>query len=420
MAYREEIPVDHGIDHTLQFLNEGYQYISNRRERYQSNMFETRILGGQKVICLSGEEAAKVFYDEDKFMRQGAAPARVLKTLFGEDGVQTLDGESHTNRKELFMSLMNAEKLAEMTAIIKKEWDLAIESWENMDAVVLYDEANKLLTKAVCQWAGVPLWANEWDKRAKQLNALFEAGGAVGLEHWKGRVARQNIETWAAQHIEDVRHGKTVPNEATALYKMAWHRDLNGELLPSDVAAVELVNILRPVVAVSVYITFCALALHDFPEEKAKLERSHDSSDKHMFVQEVRRYYPFFPMAVARVRKDFLWSGHDFKEGTLVVLDLYGTNHHPDIWEKPNEFIPDRFQDWDESPFNFIPQGGGDFYVNHRCPGEWLTIEIMKACLDKMVNGMTYDVPKQNLNYSMTRMPSLPKSGMVINHVRKK
>src|SRR5699024_1559173 len=103
-----------------------------------------------------------------------------------------------------------------------------------------------------------------------------------------------------------VRHGRLdVPYDKT-LYKMAWHRELNGELMEKEIAAVELVNILRPTVAVSVYILFCALALHEYPQEKEKLKNSTNDEDYHMFVQEVRRFYPFFPIAVARVRQDFL------------------------------------------------------------------------------------------------------------------
>jgi hypothetical protein len=52
-----------------------------------------------------------------------------------------------------------------------------------------------------------------------------------------------------------------------------------------------------------------------------------------MFVQEVRRFYPFFPFVAAVVKKDFTWKGFEFKEGTLTFLDLYGTNHDPEVWE---------------------------------------------------------------------------------------
>lgn len=44
-----------------------------------------------------------------------------------------------------------------------------------------------------------------------------------------------------------------------------------------------------------------------------------------------------------------------------MFLDLYGTNHDENIWEKPSQFIPERFATWQENAFNFIPQGGGHY-----------------------------------------------------------
>ena len=45
----------------------------------------------------------------------------------------------------------------------------------------------------------------------------------------------------------------------------------------------------------------------------------------------------------------------------------------------PDVFSPDRFADWEGSPFGFIPQGGGDYLMGHRCAGEWVTVEVMKV-----------------------------------------
>ena len=117
------------------------------------------------------------------------------------------------------------------------------------------------------------------------------------------------------------------------------------------------------------------------------------------------------------MREDFLWNGHDFRKGNLVLPDFYGTNHHPDIWGKPYMFNPERFKDREDSFYDFIPQGGGDYYRGHRCPGEWLTIELMKVAPDFLVNKMDYAAPKQNLKYSIIRFPSLPKSRFIINKV---
>src|SRR3546814_10503319 len=97
-----------------------------------------------------------------------------------------------------------------------------------------------------------------------------------------------------------------------------------------------------------------------------------------MFVQEVRRFSPFVPAVAALGRREFEWRGYHFPSGRRVILDLYGTNHDARTWNAPEAFRPERFREWDESPFNFIPQGGGDHNVNHRCPGEWITIRLMK------------------------------------------
>lgn len=419
MPYREQIPIDRGFDNTLSFLTEGYSYITNRTKRYHKDMFETRLLGGKKTVCMVGKEAADIFYDEEKFKRQGAAPKRLLKTLFGEGGVQTLDDGTHRNRKELFMSLMTEERLHDVIEIAKVQWKTSLKNWINMDKPVLYDESKKMMTRTACSWAGVPLQDSKLEDRAGKISSMFEAGGAVGPKHWRGRVDRNRAEKWLSGLIKDVRSGKLEVAENTALHEIAFHRDLHGNLLETSIAAVELVNILRPIVAIAVYITFCALALHDHPDAKAKLKVGTEA-DYRMFVQEVRRYYPFFPTAIAKARKDFLWNGHDFKKDTLVLLDLYGTNHHPEIWENPNTFSPERFKNWNGNPFAFVPQGGGDYYKGHRCPGEWLTINVMSVCLEMLIHHMDYDVPTQDLHYSMRRMPSLPKSGFLLTNVRSK
>jgi fatty-acid peroxygenase len=138
-----------------------------------------------------------------------------------------------------------------------------------------------------------------------------------------------------------------------------------------------------------------------------------------MFTQEIRRFYPFGPFLGARVRRDFTWRGCNFKKGNLVFLDIYGTNHDPMIWKDPGVFRPERFQDREENPFDFIPQGGGDYKMGTRCPGEWITVELMKVSTDYLVNHLDYEVPLQDLSYRLNRMPTLPKSRFIIRKVRR-
>lgn len=71
-----------GVDSTLALIADGYESISKRCERYGSDVFETRLLF-EPTVCMRGAEAAEVFYDTTRFTRAAAAPARLVKTLFG-------------------------------------------------------------------------------------------------------------------------------------------------------------------------------------------------------------------------------------------------------------------------------------------------------------------------------------------------
>ena len=411
-------PREEGLDNSLSLLREGYMYISNRKKSFASNIFETRLLG-QSAICMSGEKAAELFYDEEKFIRNGVAPKRLQKTLFGEEGVQTLDDEPHRHRKAMFMSLMTKDRLEVLSVIAETQWQLAAKKWEQKDQIILYDEAKEIMCRIACEWGGVPVKEEELKEQAEQLAALFESPTALGPQHWKGRHARKQIEQWLGGLVKQVRDRSLTPPEGTALREISLHKDLEGKWLEEKVAAVEIVNILRPIVAIAIYINFTALAIHHYPEQKEKLETA-GAQYFQMFVQEVRRFYPFFPMAAAKVREDFTWEGYSFKEGTLTLLDLYGTNHDAELWDNPDVFNPYRFSGWDKSPFDFIPQGGGDYMMGHRCAGEYVTIEIMEVSLNFLVNHLDYQLPEQDFSYSMVSMPSIPKSGIIMKNIQVK
>lgn len=412
-----KIPTDAGIDSTLGLVFDGYEFIPKRCDRLQSDIFQTRILL-EKTICLRGEEAAKVFYDTDKFSRQGAAPQRVQKTLFGKGGVQGLDAAAHRHRKQLFMSLMTPERMDQLRDLVLQQCHHYAEKWEQQTQVVLFDEMEEILCRAVCHWSGVPLPEEDVERRTQDLAEMIAGSGRIGPKQWQAVKARNRAEKWIAAILRDIRAHRLEVLEDTAAYAFAWHQDLQGNLLSEQIAAVDLLNVLRPTVAIGRYLAFGALALHEYPECQTKIAAG-DADYARLFTQEVRRFYPFFPFAAACVRHQFEWEGYTFPEGIRVLLDLYGTNRDPQLWKQPENFWPERFLQWSENSFDFIPQGGGDHYSNHRCAGEWLTIRIMTAVLRFLVSDISYRVPPQDLSISLSTIPTVPNSRFIISDVRR-
>lgn len=412
------IPVDNGFDSSLSFLRDPYRFISRRCRAHRSDFFETRLLL-ERTICMTGPAATRLFYSTSHLIRQGAMPGRIRKTLLGEGGVQGLDGATHIHRKAMFMSMMTADRLQNLSEIVVAEWHAFAAAWEARRTIILYEEVQKLLTRAAFAWVGLPLPEPIMARMTRDIVRLFDYAGSIGPKHWLSRAARARCDRGFAEIIRDIRSGNLRVPQSCAAQIVAGHRSIQGELLPPAVAAVELINVIRPIVAVSVYIVFLAHALHRQPDSRRRLD-DQGGSYAELFVQEVRRLYPFFPAVSAYVRDEFEWEGFRFPKGRRVVLDLYGTNHDSRTWAAPDDFRPERFEQWDCAPYNFIPQGGGDHYRNHRCPGEWITMEIMKVSLRFLTQHLTYELPTQDLDIEFSRLPALPKSRVTIQNVRRR
>jgi fatty-acid peroxygenase len=395
---------------------EGYMFIPNRCKKYKSDLFVTRIMG-KKVVCMTGSDAAEIFYNNQLMTRKGALPKRIQKTLFGKNAIQTMDGISHRHRKRLFLSIMEIDKIEDLNRIMKKLWKSYAKTWSHNDTLILFDEAAAILCHGACIWSGIPIKKTDVKALAKDLTAMVDAFGAVGPRYYKGRLARIRTECKMKDIITKVRQQKIIVPYDSALFRIAFYRDPYGRLLDAKLAAIELINILRPITAIATYITFGALALYKYPRCKEKLVKG-KLNYSHMFAQEIRRYFPFAPFLGAKVKNDFLYSKHYFKKGSLVFLDIYGSNHDRRIWEKPYRFNPSRFSFRDGNPYDFIPQGGGDLEKGHRCPGEWLTIMLLKTAMEFMAKNLSYNVPLQDLSYSLRRIPAIPKSRFIFNQIK--
>jgi len=403
------------VDQTLALSVEGYGFLPNRRRRGGGEVVSARLMG-QPAVGLCGPEAARFFYDEDHIRRHTAIPGPVQSTLFGHGAVHTLDGAAHRVRKAMFLSLMTTDGIAELVEHTAAAWDEAARSWRGGPPVVLFEASSRVIARGVCAWTGVPLSDVEEVDVAADLIAMVDGFATLGPRHWKARRARGRREAWLANLVEAVRDGTAKAPADSALDVVAHHRDADGELLDPRGAAVELLNVVRPTVAVSWFVAFAGHALHRWPEHRARL-RDGDRAFTEAFVHEVRRFYPFAPFIGGRAVRDLSWAGQPIPAGSLVLLDLYGQNHDARLWPDPYRFDPERFVNRRIGEFELVPQGGGDPRTGHRCPGEGIAIALLEALSVRLAH-LEYDVPAQDLTIPLHRVPTLPKSGFVIADVR--
>eukprot|EP00913_Durusdinium_trenchii_P008121 g7618.t1 len=286
MAMPSDIPIDRASDSTMAFFREGYDFISNRCDRFGSDIFQARIML-RNVIYMRGPQAARLLYGEKGLTRRGSMPQTVLRLLQDKGSVQQLDDGQHLHRKTLFIRmLMQPRSSASLVAGFREEWDNHFRSFPPHSRIVLIDAANRILTIAVCRWAGVPLPPTEVDAMTKALAGMVENAGHVRPATFGALFRRSNIERHLRTVIQEVRSGRLAAPKDAPISMIADHIDFDGKPLSLSTAAVELLNVLRPVVAIGRFITFGAMALHQHPEWKHRFEAGDDGLID-AFVEEV-------------------------------------------------------------------------------------------------------------------------------------
>jgi fatty-acid peroxygenase len=394
-----------------QLMAKGYGWLPDKRRALRRRTVPSR-LGGLPAFGIEGPEAARFLYDEDHVLRAHAIPEPVQATLFGKGAVHTLDGEAHRVRKAMFVALlMREDGIASLVEQATAAWDDAAARWAGRD-IVLFEESANVIAGAVCRWAGVPVTDDEVPSLARDLQAMVDGFATGGPRHWRARRARGRREAWLGQLVSDVRAGTATVPAGSAVEVVAAHRDADGEQLDPRVAAVELLNIIRPTTAVSWFMAFAAHALIRWPEHRERLAAG-DAAFAEAFAHEVRRFYPFAPFIGGHAARRLEWDGERIPENAMVLLDLYGQNHDPQLWDDPYAFRPQRFLGREIGEFELVPQGGGDPRTNHRCPGEQITVALLSALAVRLAR-LPFDVPEQDLSISLRRIPARPADGVVL------
>lgn len=381
---------------------DGYRAIPEERARHDGeDAFGCRLLG-RRALVVRGPEGARAFYDESLVRRKGAIPPPLAALLFGSGAVHGLDDEQHRERKELFLDLLSEDSVTPLVEDVADRLTRRLRARHG--ELDVFDELVETYGAAVLSWAGIdrpPLAAR---RVAHRLARIVDGFGFSPAAYGRAWACRIWANRWATRLIEDVRSGRVRPLEPAPLTALA------RTTLPAKVAGVELINLLRPTVAVAWPGTFAAVALAEHPQWRQLLTADAGAGGEaararcEAFAHEVRRRYPFVPALAGRIRHDGEILGHRVSQGQLLVLDVDGTDHDPTLWSDPQDFRPERFAGVEPDPYGFVPQGGGG-PTGHRCPGEPLTVRLLATTVGVLAR-VSYDAAPAA--YRPERIPTLP------------
>ncbi|XP_018833899.2 cytochrome P450 81Q32-like [Juglans regia] len=102
-------------------------------------------------------------------------------------------------------------------------------------------------------------------------------------------------------------------------------------------------------------------------------------------INETLRMYPATgPLLVPHESsEDCQVGGFHVPRGTTLLVNLWGIQYDPSIWEDPTNFKPERFEGMKdhEFKFRFMPFGSG----RRGCPGEGLAMRVVGSALGSLI-----------------------------------
>ncbi|XP_074268228.1 trimethyltridecatetraene synthase-like [Silene latifolia] len=112
-------------------------------------------------------------------------------------------------------------------------------------------------------------------------------------------------------------------------------------------------------------------------------------------VKETMRLHPVAPMLVPRMsREDVQIQGYDIPKGSAILVNTFTIQTDPNVYEKPKEFIPERFIDKNIDvkghDFELLPFGSG----RRMCPGYSLGLKVIESSLANLIHGFTWKLPE--------------------------
>ncbi|WOH07505.1 hypothetical protein DCAR_0726935 [Daucus carota subsp. sativus] len=132
-------------------------------------------------------------------------------------------------------------------------------------------------------------------------------------------------------------------------------------------------------------------------------------------IKESMRLYIPAPLLLPRAaREDIKVMGYDIKSGTQVLINAWAIARDPSLWDKPEEFRPERFLssplDYKGLNYEYLPFGAG----RRSCPGIRFAMALNELAIANVVHKFDFKLPDGE------RMVDLDMTGVSGITVRKK
>ncbi|CAN1776218.1 Cytochrome P450 81Q32 [Linum perenne] len=106
-------------------------------------------------------------------------------------------------------------------------------------------------------------------------------------------------------------------------------------------------------------------------------------------INETMRKYPALPLLVPHESsEECVVGGYKVPSGTILLVNSWAIHNDAKIWDDPDEFKPERFEEGDDDGLKFMAFG----YGRRSCPGEGLGMRMVSLTLAALIQCFEWEI----------------------------
>ena len=362
---------------------------------------------GMKMVLISDPDAVKALFTAPPGVAPSATGNSPIRPIMGERSVLVLTGAEHMRQRKLLLPPFHGERMREYEQTIVDATRADIASWPFGEPMRLH-ERTRAITLEVILSAVFGVEAERMDALREAIAGLLAPINSLwtvwttlrrmSLERPAGPIgdALDRLDAVIFAELARRRAQDDLSERADILSLLLQARDEDGQPMTDAELRDELVTLLlagHETTATSVAWAIERLARH--PQKLARLvaeiDAGEQAGERYMtaVVNETLRVRPVVPLVARTLTQELELGRLRLPGGTRVMPSIYLTNRNPRVYERPAEFMPERFLENAPETFAWIPFGGGI----RRCIGASFAQLEMKTMLRTMLSEYEPSVP---------------------------
>lgn len=360
---------------------------------------------GMQFAMLSDPEAVKTVFTAPPEVAPSAAGNSPIAPVMGPSSVLTLTGPEHMRQRKLLLPPFHGERMREYEQVIVDATRRDMASWPLGRPMRLH-ASTRAITLEVILRAVFGVEAEGMDSMREAIGRLLAPLNILAIlrialtrprmDRPEGAFGRalDHLDELIYREVAGRRAASDLAERGDILSLLLQARDEQGQPMSDGELRDELVTLLlagHETTATSVAWAVERLVRHPQKLQRLMAEIDEGAGEEYMnaVVNETMRVRPVVPIVVRMLKEDLQVGGRLLPAGTRVAPCIYLTNRNPRVYERPDEFLPERFLGEAPETFSWIPFGGGI----RRCIGASFATLEMKLMLRTMLSELQPSLP---------------------------